>query len=194
MSPIEVAHSLPTGAAIARVAAEGYDLGSAVRAWAISRGLTDHYAVEAGGRRYVLRLYPTHWRTRADVLFELDFIRHAAARGVPVAAPLPRRDGGWLTEVDAPEGPRLAVLFVHAAGDEWVPRHEREAHAAAYGEAAARLHNACDDFAIDRTTTATCARWSRCCAVGSRRRPATCGGRSATATSTAATRTASRTA
>ena len=87
MSPIEVAHSLPTGAAVATVAAEGYDLGSAVRAWAISRGLTDHYAVEAGGRRYVLRLYPTHWRTRADVLFELDFIRHAAARGVPVAAP-----------------------------------------------------------------------------------------------------------
>src|SRR5207302_10746358 len=68
----------------------------------------------------------------------------------PSAAPLPRRNGGWLTEVDAPEGPRLAVLFVHAAGDEWVPRHEREAHAAAYGEAAARLHNACDDFASDQ--------------------------------------------
>src|SRR5437870_2706135 len=49
MSPIEVAHSLPTGAAVATVAAEGDDLGSAVRAWAISRGLTDHYAVEAGG-------------------------------------------------------------------------------------------------------------------------------------------------
>ena len=64
-----------------------------MRAWAISRGLTDLYVVEAGGRRYVLRLYPTHWRTRADVLFELDFIRHAAARGVPVAA-LMRRDGG----------------------------------------------------------------------------------------------------
>ena len=150
MSPIEVAHSLPTGAVVATVAAEGYDLGSAVRAWAISRGVTDHYAVEAGGRRYVLRLYPTHWRTRADVLFELDFIRHAAARGVPVAAPLPRRDGGWLTEVDAPEGPRLAVLFVHAAGDEWVPHHELAAHAAAYGEAAARLHNACDEFASDQ--------------------------------------------
>jgi len=49
--------------------------------------VTDQYAVEAVARRYVLRLYPTHWRTRADVLFELDFIRHAAARGVPVAAP-----------------------------------------------------------------------------------------------------------
>jgi hypothetical protein len=56
VSPIEVAHSLPTGAAVATVAAEGYDLGWAVRAWAISRGLTDHYAVEAGGRRDVLRL------------------------------------------------------------------------------------------------------------------------------------------
>jgi len=33
--------------------------------------------------------------------------------------------------VDAPEGPRLAVLFVHAPGDEWVPHHEREANAAA---------------------------------------------------------------
>ena len=52
--------------------------------------------------------------------------------------------------MDAPEGPRLAVLFVHAAGDEWVPGHEGEAHAAAYGEAAARLHNACDDFASDQ--------------------------------------------
>src|SRR5438132_6365320 len=66
------------------------------------------------------------------------------------ATPLARRDGGWLTEVDAPEGPRIAVLFVHAVGDEWVPHHEREAHAAAYGEASARLHNACDDFACDQ--------------------------------------------
>jgi len=33
--------------------------------------------------------------------------------------------------VDAPEGRRLAVLFVHAPGDEWVPHHEREANAAA---------------------------------------------------------------
>jgi Ser/Thr protein kinase RdoA (MazF antagonist) len=150
VSPIEVAHSLPTGAAIAGVAAEAYDLGSDVRAWVISRGLTDHYAVEADGRRYVLRLYPTHWRSRADVLFEIDFISHAAARDVPVAAPLPRRDGEWVTEVEAPEGLRLAVLFAHAAGDESVSRHEREAHAAAYGAAAARLHAACDDFASDR--------------------------------------------
>src|SRR5438128_9084808 len=37
MSPIEVAHSLPTGATVATVAAEGYDLGSAVRAWAKPR-------------------------------------------------------------------------------------------------------------------------------------------------------------
>jgi Ser/Thr protein kinase RdoA (MazF antagonist) len=150
VSPIEVAHSLATGAAIAAVAAEGYDLGSPLRAWLISRGLTDHYAVEGDGQRYVLRLYPIGWRSRADVLFELDLVRHAAARGVPVAAPLPRRDGGWLTEVDAAEGLRLAVLFAHAAGDEWVPRHEREEHAAAYGAAVARLHNACDDFVSDQ--------------------------------------------
>jgi hypothetical protein len=32
MSPIEVVHSLPTGAAVATVAAEGRDLGSPVRA------------------------------------------------------------------------------------------------------------------------------------------------------------------
>ena len=38
MSPIEVAHSLPTGAAVATVAAEGYDLGSVVRAWRSAEG------------------------------------------------------------------------------------------------------------------------------------------------------------
>jgi hypothetical protein len=31
-----------------------------------------------------------------------------------------------------------------------VPRHDLEEHAAAYGEAVARLHNACDDFASDQ--------------------------------------------
>ena len=87
MSPIEVAHSLPTGATVATVAAEGVRPRVGGARLAISRGVTDQYAVEAVARRYVLRLYPTHWRTRADVLFELDFIRHAAARGVPVAAP-----------------------------------------------------------------------------------------------------------
>ena len=59
MSPIDLAHSPPTGAAVATVAAEWEDLASGVRAWAISRGLTDNHAVEAGGRRYVLRLYTT---------------------------------------------------------------------------------------------------------------------------------------
>jgi len=37
-SPIEVAHSLPTGAAVATVAVEGYDLGSVVRAWRSAEG------------------------------------------------------------------------------------------------------------------------------------------------------------
>jgi len=38
VSPIEVAHSLPTGAAVATVVAEGYDLGSPIRAWATAAG------------------------------------------------------------------------------------------------------------------------------------------------------------
>ena len=65
MSPIEVAHSLPTGAAVATVAAEGYDLGSAVRAWAISRGLGLHAGSAGywGSRRWVNdRFFDDHIR------------------------------------------------------------------------------------------------------------------------------------
>src|SRR5438128_4767048 len=149
MSPIEVAHSLPTGATVATVAAEGYDLGSAVRAWAKPRA---DRPLRGRGRRPPLRAaalpdplaHPRRRAVRARLHPPRGRARRARRR------PLPRRDGGWLTEVDAPAGPRLAVLFVHAPGDEWVPPHELEAHAAAYGEAAARLHNACDDFTSDQ--------------------------------------------
>jgi Ser/Thr protein kinase RdoA (MazF antagonist) len=147
VSPIAVAHSTPTGAALAAAVVEPYGLGPDARCLLLSRGLNDTYALEADDRQLVLRLYRARWRTRADVLFELDAIRHAAARGVSVASPVPRRDGQWLTVVDAPEGDRLAVLFEHVAGQEWVPAAQREAYVGDYGATAARLHAAWDDFA-----------------------------------------------
>jgi Ser/Thr protein kinase RdoA (MazF antagonist) len=117
MATIEVVHSVPSGTALAGVLAEAYELGGPVGCRLFAKGLNDTYAVEAGGRRYVFRLYRHGWRTLEDVRFELEFIRHVAARGAAVAAPVARRDGEMVTWVEAPEGRRIGVLFEHAPGE-----------------------------------------------------------------------------
>ena len=104
MSPIAVGHSTPLGSALAPIVADAYALEPDVSCTLIGRGLNDTYAVDAGDRSYVLRLYRARWRTSGDVLFEVDALRHAAARGVPLAGPIARVDGEWVTPVDAPEG------------------------------------------------------------------------------------------
>jgi Ser/Thr protein kinase RdoA (MazF antagonist) len=109
----------------------------------LTRNLTDTYTVRAGGRQYALRVYHSGFRSAADVGYELDLVRHAAARGVGVALPIADRDGGWSWVVDAPEGPRQVAMFT------WAPGEERSAGpypSEAYGRAVGALHDALDGF------------------------------------------------
>jgi Ser/Thr protein kinase RdoA (MazF antagonist) len=112
------------------------------------RGLNDTYMVDAdadgGRRRFVLRVYRSAWRSASEVAYELDAISHLRRAGVPVAAPIERRDGRLAETLDAPEGPRQAVLFEHAPGR--LPARD-EADYARYGRAAAALHDAAAGFA-----------------------------------------------
>ena len=106
-------------------------------------GLNDIYRAQAGPAKYMLRVYRAGWRTNAEVLFEVEMLNHAKAKGVGVAAPVPRSNGEYFLELDAPEGPRQAVLFSFAPGGEM--RYNEE-QARLFGGVVAELHNALDDF------------------------------------------------
>jgi Ser/Thr protein kinase RdoA (MazF antagonist) len=127
-----------------KLVATSYDLGNRLRCRLLAVGITHGYEVTSAGKRHALRIYCRGWRTRSQIAYELAALEHVAARGASVSRPMARRDGGHISDIDAPEGRRPAVLFTWCDGLE---RVADEAAARSYGEGMALLHNASDDFA-----------------------------------------------
>ena len=110
------------------------------------RGTHDSYRIQDGETSWYFRVYRCDLRSREEVLYEAAVLRHAAAQAVAVARPIARRDGDWLTAVDAPEGLRYAMLFAGAPGHPVSGDDATADHVMAYGRAIARFHVAMADF------------------------------------------------
>lgn len=138
-----VTYSTPSGDALAALLSADYDIGRPVSCHLLQRGLNDSFLVTAGKSRYVLRLYRRGWRSDGEISYEMDALMHLRRKGVPVCAPVPRKDGEIRAELDAPEGTRTAVLFLYAPGRELAGTPADSWH---YGRAVAAVHAATDDF------------------------------------------------
>jgi Ser/Thr protein kinase RdoA (MazF antagonist) len=69
----------------------------------------------------------TAWRSRSEIEWELDLLIHLDRKGVPVAAPVAKKDGIFLSFLNQPEGQRGAALFSYAEGEK--PSELKEVHA-----------------------------------------------------------------
>ena len=125
-----------------------YGLSPSTRCSFIRRGGNDHYLVEDGDRRYVLRLCLNgkyYIGTADELRFELDLLDFLKAQGLPVAAPIPDTGGQTLAEFESGEETRPAALFEFAEGkgiwETMEARHARELWSTVAG-----LHLAMDRF------------------------------------------------
>jgi Ser/Thr protein kinase RdoA (MazF antagonist) len=142
---IPVIHTLFDGRALARHISGEFDIGviEDCRLW--RSFINDVYLLEAGGRSWWLRVHPTRWRSPQETEAEIVALLTITTSGGSVARPVARRGGGYLIEIEAPEGPRVAVLFEDAPGSVLTYfGPDGPANARRYGGAVARLHKACD--------------------------------------------------
>ncbi|MFN9467972.1 MAG: homoserine kinase [Pseudanabaena sp.] len=109
------------------------------------RGLSDIYLVEAGNRRYVLRVSDAHWRSKAEIEFELELLAFLHKNYIPVAYPLTTDDGQLAIEIPALEGKRYAALFTYAAGQVAIGDLNK-VQAQKLGETLAKLHGTAQNF------------------------------------------------
>ncbi len=109
------------------------------------RGLSDIYLVETCDNRYVLRVSHAHWRSQAEIEFELELLTFLHKNYIPVSHPLRTKDGQLAIEIAALEGNRYASLFTYAAGQVAVGDLNK-VQAQKLGETIARLHNTAQDF------------------------------------------------
>jgi len=155
--PFPVTHSLLSTDALGRFVEAAYAIGEVRSCALLQHNLNDTYLVISTTGSHVLRVSQVRratglsWRTREDILFEMDVLLHLADRGVSVAAPLMRRDGAYVSDVLAPEGIRLLTLFTYAQGDPLTPPRQTEYIARSYGAAVAAIHSATSDFSSVHT-------------------------------------------
>jgi Ser/Thr protein kinase RdoA (MazF antagonist) len=141
-------YSTPQIEAIEQFINKHYALGGPVSCRLLQRGLNDVYLANgSNSERYVFRLSHQRARGPADVKSETAFLTHLSQSGVPVAAPIPTRDGTFFLQGRASEGAREGVLFRAIDGRE--PHATDAGDAWANGKTLALLHNAAETFSSD---------------------------------------------
>jgi len=113
--------------------------------WA--RGVNDTYQLLCNETTYSLRVYRHGLRTLDAIQFEFAALNHLHERGLSVANSIAKKDGFYITALQAPEGLRYAIVTEYAYGE--VPDYKDLANASMYGEAVAQLHNLSGDFVTD---------------------------------------------
>lgn len=108
------------------------------------RGANDTYQVYCDHTRYFLRVYRHGAFPRQANEFEVEALNYLHQNGISVAYPIPRKSGGYLTEINAPEGPRLALLTALAEGSE--PDYDSADVCHTVGQSVAKMHTASSGF------------------------------------------------
>ncbi|MFT5086763.1 MAG: Ser/Thr protein kinase RdoA (MazF antagonist) [Candidatus Latescibacterota bacterium] len=135
------AFSVPSAQALNERVLCHYVLATPVRCDFLHFGVNETYRVSAAVKTYFLRLYRRGWRSRGEILAEVDMLLYLHRRRLPVSYPIKRSNGSYLTRVDTPEGVRYAVLFSAAPGKN---SDLNFSQCSDYGELTARLHLSLD--------------------------------------------------
>ncbi len=143
---LRAGYSTATAESVGGFLAAWYELPGPLECALLHRGFNDSFEVRAAdGERYVLRLSCRRPRGEADVASETEFLTYLDRVGVPVAVPVPARDGALFTCGLLPEGRRPVVLFRHVEGRS--PEAGAATDARAQGVTLARIHAAAQDYA-----------------------------------------------
>ncbi len=81
------------------------------------RGINHTYYVEHKNNKYVFRVYSLKWRSETEIQEELNLLIQLKEDGFSVSYPIEDQQYSYIQTLNAPEGPRFAVLFSYAKGE-----------------------------------------------------------------------------
>ncbi len=139
-------NSILSACELARRVVPKYKLPQPANCYFLNPGLNDTYAVTAGSSSFVLRVYRHGWRSKGEILAELEMLVYLHKHQVPVSYPIERADGSLLTRLTAPEGVRYAALFTYACGQ---PLVLNDSHCVGYGSLLGQIHTRLDRWPAD---------------------------------------------
>jgi Ser/Thr protein kinase RdoA (MazF antagonist) len=142
-----VQRSILSASALTQQVLPLYDLPGSTTCHFWHHSINDAYLVGAGASRFMLRVSPTRWRSQEQLGAEIDLLHFLHQRHCSVPQPVALRNGSYIHELMAPEGPRYIVLFTLVPGAS--PHPMTEAASQQFGQAVAKLHRLTDDYPTD---------------------------------------------
>jgi Ser/Thr protein kinase RdoA (MazF antagonist) len=145
MPSLRIVHSTVCADDIALFASGLFPIGPVASCRLLTRGFNDTYEVIANsGGRYALRLGARRSHRPTDLDYEVAFLSYLETAEIPIAAPIPSRDGRLWLSVELPERERPAVLFRFLEGHK--PLAADIAETRAQAKTLARIHIAGKGF------------------------------------------------
>ena len=111
-------------------------------------GMNHTYFLLVNETKYVLRVYSHNWRSKSEIIEELELLILLNKNDLGVSFPIPDSNGEYIQEINAPEGIRYVVLFSFAEGEK--NRFLNEENCFAIGALIAKIHKLTENKVIDR--------------------------------------------
>jgi homoserine kinase type II len=132
-----------------------YDIGGLVSFAGISEGVSNtNYLITTDRNKFILTLFEGR-TAEADLPFFFDFMAHLGKKGLPVASPIPMRDGKIIARIK--DRAAAVTSFLNGA---W-PRETTAQQCAAMGATLAQMHAAAQDFKETRANGMGITEWRR---------------------------------
>ncbi|MEZ0386679.1 MAG: phosphotransferase enzyme family protein, partial [Verrucomicrobium sp.] len=103
----------------------------------------------ASGRQVILRISEGRFRSKSEVLAELDWIAHLASRGISVCRPVPALDGGLCISYDADDRECVVTCFEHAPGTKITAEHLKPSLYKKLGTLLGDIHAEAASYEVD---------------------------------------------
>ena len=113
---IPAAHTILDAVALGTAINAHYGLGTPFICELLHRGMNDFYLVRAAGKKYVAQVCRPGTTPGDKVDYQMDFMLHLDAGGVPLPVPQRGLDGSGHMVVAGPEGERPVALFRFVEG------------------------------------------------------------------------------
>jgi len=128
---------------------EKYHLDSNLECKLFRTGMNHTYMLSYGETKYVLRVYCFNWRSKKDIQEELKLLNKLRDHNLSVSFPVKDKSGGYIQDINAPEGLRYAVLFSYAKGSKI--RFLDKDSCFAIGALMAKFHKTTENKTLART-------------------------------------------
>jgi len=141
---LKVSYSTMRGDELLAKIVSQYDIEAPLECVFKQRGVNDTYELRCANRKYSLRVYRYALRERDEIDFEMAAISYLYEKGVNVAYPIVKKNGDYVTKIEAPEGVRYVIITAHANGEHL--RFKESDQVVRFGKSAATLHKLSDGF------------------------------------------------